>query len=464
MRNPRRLSVPIHLERDLPEPLHHQLAAQLRQAIVTGRLAAGTRMPSTRTLAEVLRISRGVALAAYEILLGEGHVVGRHGSGTYVARREENRARRRPPAEAGLTTVDLTPDRPNPQAFPLIAWRSAWRRASHHAPPDDELPPLGLPELRREITAYLRESRGLVLDDHEVVITAGHEHALGLLLRATGEPSPLVALEDPALPRLRTALSRHARVLPVPVDGDGARAGLVPGGCDAVVVTPERNNPLGARMSPDRRRALAAWASATGGLVVEPAFDGVFDTAANPLPSILSLSDPRRAAMAGSFRDILTPNLRVAFAVVPRHLAEAVEAGVPAASGQPSFTCQRAVTELLASGSVARHVERLSALYATRRKLVRQALGGYARTRLLGTDSGSAAALLLPDPAVADAVTRTLRARRIQVADLATYHQGIPRHGIVLGYGHLDEMTLRRALHVIARTLDTHGLPRSAAA
>lgn len=459
MRNARRLSVPIHLERNLTEPLHHQLAAQLRQAIVTGRLGAGTRLPSTRTLAEVLRISRGVALAAYEILLGEGYVHGRHGSGTYVARRREDRARRPPPAEAVRAGVDLTPDRPNTRAFPLMAWRAAWRRASHQPPPHDDLPPLGLPELRHAIAAFLRESRGLVLDHHEVVVTTGHGHALQLLLQ--GGHAPTVALEDPAHPLLRGALSQRARVVPVPVDRSGPRPGAIPAGCDAVVVLPERNNPLGHRMSLERRRALAVWADRTGGLVVEPAFDGLFATSGNPLPSVGSLTGPRSSAMTGSFRDILTPNLRVAFAVVPRPLARAIEAAAPVA-GQPSFPCQRAVTELLTSGTVTRHVERLSAVYESRGRLVRQALGGLPGTRLLGVGTGNgSAALLLPGAAVAREVLAALRARQLRVAELAAYYQGAAEHGLVLGYGHLDEMPLRRALHVITRTLD---LTRPAAA
>ncbi|MEV0380784.1 winged helix-turn-helix domain-containing protein, partial [Nonomuraea sp. NPDC050643] len=144
MRHPQRLNVPIHLDRNLSEPLHDQLAAQLRQAIVRGQLAARTRMPSTRTLAGVLGVSRGVALAAYESLLAEGYVAGRHGSGTYVSGpsaevRQRPTADREPvqPAPATGPLIDLRMDRPTAQAFPLAAWRAAWRRASHRPPLDE---------------------------------------------------------------------------------------------------------------------------------------------------------------------------------------------------------------------------------------------------------------------------------------------------------------------------------------
>ncbi|MDX3102143.1 aminotransferase-like domain-containing protein [Nonomuraea angiospora] len=445
MRSPRRLSVPIQLDRDLPEPLHDQLAAQLRRAIAGGRLIG--RMPSTRTLAAVLGVSRGVALAAYEVLLAEGHITGRHGSGTYVSGPEDGAAPgavarrsgqkdgaapravagRSGPVDAREAVVDLRWDRPSTQAFPLAAWRAAWRRASHQAPPVDEPPAAGLPELRAAIAAYLRESRGLVLDGHEVVVTAGYADALALILRARhGAGGALIALEDPAPPGLRRALARLGTVLPLRTDGSGARPDLVPAGCDVVAVLPERGA-LGARMPTERRLALAAWARESGGLVLEPAFDGLFNPSLSPRPSVLALGEAGSTAMVGSFCDLLTPTLRLAFAVVPRRLAGAIEEGMSAGHGQPSFTCQLAVRDLLASGCVAGRAERLSVLYGAKRAFVRQALGAYPDTRLLGADTGAAA-------------------------------------GIAFGYGHLDPVTLRRALHALTGTLDDHRLPRRSAA
>ncbi|SEG40058.1 GntR family transcriptional regulator / MocR family aminotransferase [Nonomuraea solani] len=484
MRHPQRLNVPIHLDRDLPDPLHDQLAAQLRQAIIRGQLAALTRMPSTRTLADVLGISRGVALAAYETLLAEGYISGRHGSGTYVSvpkgeslartapepaadQRPRQRFTQRPgqPVPTTGPLIDMRQDRPTGQAFPLAAWRAAWRRAGHR-PPLDEPPAAGLPELRAAIAAYLRESRGLVLNGHEVVVTAGYGDALELILRAQGGPPPVIALEDPAAPGLRTLLGRLGTVVPLPVDRSGARPDLIPESCDVVAVLPERGNPLGARMPVERRLALAAWARESGGLVLEPAFDGLFNTALSPRPSVLAMGDVRSTAMVGSFCDLLTPTLRLSFAVVPRRLARAVEEGLSGGHGQPSFTCQLAVADLLGSGTVARRAERLALLYDAKRALVRQALGAYPDIRLLGADTGAAATLLLPSSVRAESVVGRLRTRRVQVAELSAYHhpRGVPGNGIVFSYGHLDAITLRRALHAMARTLDDHRLSRRTAA
>ncbi|MFC5822798.1 PLP-dependent aminotransferase family protein [Nonomuraea insulae] len=482
--------MPIRLERDLPEPLQDQLAAQLRGAIMRGQLAAHTRMPSTRTLAGVLGISRGVALAAYERLLAEGHIAGHRGSGTYVsgppvrpaagphasglADRSPSRTHASSPsgtdasdpagrAVSAEMLIDLRSVRPSTEGFPLAAWQEAWGRADRRAMPFTDPPTAGLPALRAAIAAYLRDTRGLALDGHEVIVTAGQGDALELIMRAQGGPDPVIALEDPAPPQLRTALGRLGTVLPLPADGVGARPDLIPAGCDVAVVRPDRGSPLGTRMPIERRRALAAWARDSGGLVLEPAFDGLFTTEIGTRPSVLAIGDPWATAMVGAFRDLLTPTLRLSFALVPRRLAGEIKERVWA---RPSLTCQLAVTDLLTSGVVRRRAERLSILYAAKRSLVRQALGAYPGVRLLGAHTGAAATLLLPAAVPAESVVRLLRARRVLVAELAAYHHlgGVAGNGIVFNYGHLDAVSLHRALQAITRALADHHLSRRTAA
>ncbi|MFG1971920.1 PLP-dependent aminotransferase family protein [Nonomuraea fuscirosea] len=461
MRHPQGLNVAITLDRDLPEPLQEQLSAQLRAAIRHGRLAAGARLPSTRTLAAVLGTSRGVALTAYQRLLAEGYVSGRHGSGTYVSR-PTGHPPVREPERSTETAIDLRAGLPSTQGFPLAEWRAAWRRAGERAPHLGEPPAAGLPALRAAIGAHLRDTRGLVLDGHDVIVTAGAADALALAVRARGGPEPVIALEDPAPPWLRAELARLGTVLPLPADGSGARPDLIPRSCDVVVVLPDRGVPYGTRLPLGRRRALAAWARDSGGLVLEPAFDGRF--ASGP-----ALGDPWSTAMTGSFRDLLPPALRLSFAVLPRRPAGEVKRDLNAVRSRqerPAVTCQLALTELLVSGFVARRAEQLSLLYGAKRALVRQALGAYPGTRLLGTHSGASAALLLPSAVPAESVVRLLRARRVHVAGLAAFHHPgrAPRNGIAFWFGHLDGVTLRRAVHTIARTLDDHRLARRTAA
>ncbi|WP_327090760.1 PLP-dependent aminotransferase family protein [Nonomuraea sp. NBC_01738] len=471
MRNPRRLSIPIRLERDPARALQDQLADQLRAAIDGGRMAAGTRIPSTRTMAGILGVSRGVVVSAYETLFAQGYVTGRSGSGTYVAGDRTPAplpSLRHAPAPASREAqapISMHPDRPSARNFPLAAWRAAWRHASHDAPPVEELHPAGLPALRAAVAEHLRETRGLVLDEHEVIITAGFSQALQLVVLGLGKAGAGVALENPAPLTIRTALAGLARVLPVPVDARGARPDQIPRNADVFLTMPERNDPLGARMSPDRRHAVAGWAARHGGLVLEPGFDGLFNAGVGPLPSIMALGEARNTAMIGTFNGILTPTLRLAYLVVPRGLAHAIQTRIAVGREQPSYLCQRAMADLLTSGCVTRRADLLTRLYAAKRMLVRHALEPLPGLRLLGAATGSAVTMLLPDRVRAADFQRTLRGRGLLVTDLARYHHpdAPSRNGLVLGYGHLDEMTLRRALRLLTGALRDHGLARRAA-
>ncbi|GAA0966479.1 pyridoxine biosynthesis transcriptional regulator PdxR [Acrocarpospora macrocephala] len=454
MRQPQRLSVPLLLDRDQAPPLQEQLLTQLKAAIDSGRLATGTRMPSTRALARILKVSRGVVVGTYDALYADGYITGVVGSGTYVAKDSLDAARTAPASgrPGPAPAIDLRPDRPSSDCFPLPAWRAAWRTVSYIAPGVAEAPPLGLPELRAAIAGHLLQARGIVLDRHEVVVTSSQDSALRLVLSALGE-DPVIALECPALPMARTVAARQGRVSSVPVDDQGVRLDLMRGDWDAAVLTPERNPLLGARLSLERRRALAEDARTRGSLLIEPALGGVLDLDVSPLPPLMSLARAEHAALIGSFGAVLTPALHLGFAVVESGLAETIAKADPAHYEQPSPLVQLAVSDLLASGGMAAHLTRLAGRHAALWRLVWQALGDLPGTRLLR--AGGTATLLLPDEVCAKRVVRALAVQRIHLTELDSYvHPRSPAlNGLVIGFGHLGEAVLGTTLRVIRRTV-----------
>ena len=218
MRYPAMLTIPISLSRDAPQPLHQQVAAQVRAAIHDGLLAAGCQLPSSRTLAHLLGISRGVVTEAYDELFTAGYLDSRAGSGTYVAAgpgRGSGVATVTRPDRAPGGVIDLSPGQPNLEVFPLSAWRAAWRQASFRHPPAAGLPPLGLPELRRAIAAHVQRTWALALPNSVVVVTTGRLDGLRLILGALGVAGAQIAIEEPTAPSVRQVIG----------DGDGP-AGL----------------------------------------------------------------------------------------------------------------------------------------------------------------------------------------------------------------------------------------------
>lgn len=358
MRYRETLTVPILLERGGRAPLHDQIADQLAAAVRAGRLSPGTRMPSTRTLAGLLGVSRGVAATGYDILAARGVTEGRGGSGTYVLSHATPPARRTPrelPARAEAEGA----------GFPLAAWRAAWRQASCQVPSPAGPPPLGDPRLRAALAEHLRRTRGLTLDRHRAVVTAGAVPGLRLVLdalRATPEPPPAVPGHPPAPGHPDGVAAEEpwqavaGAELTVPVDGEGARVAGLPA-CRAVVLAADGHR--GPVLSARRRHALGEWSARTGGTVVEVTCDAVFRPAASRLPRLLD--GPGAAVLVGDLGSALTPELRLGYAVVPAGLAERLGRALADRGEQPPHLVQRVATQLLADGTVVRQMHRRGA-------------------------------------------------------------------------------------------------------
>lgn len=433
MRPVRNLTIPITLARHVDQPLHEQIAGQVGAAIRDGLLAPKAQLPSTRSLASLLGVSRGVAIAAYELLFATGCVRGEQGSGTFVASRSSTA----PPRATGKRPlVDLRPGQPSAEAFPLTAWRAAWRRAGFRRPPAHAAPALGLPPLRRAISEHFLGTKGISFHGKQMVITRGTAHGLSLVLEALGIRGPRVAVEQPCPPALWRMAERPA---PIPVDSSGARVEQIPPGCRVAVLTADAQIPYGTVLSPLRRAEAARWAHETGGFVVEIACDTVFRPELDGLPRLSALAGPR-SVLIGGFDELLTPALRLGYAVVPDELAAEVASIVERRGEQPESVGQLAMESMLGDGTVIRLMHRLGRLYARKRALAGPIAAG----------TLNSAVITLPPNVDAEQVASSLLERSIRVETLAPYHfSGSYPEGLVVGYGHVPDAVLARALGVI---------------
>ena len=457
-------------DRHGPLPLTGQIAQQLREALADGRLAAGERLPSTRALAAALGVSRTVVTAAYTQLFAEGWLEGRHGSGTYVAPGAAGPpgggpdpapgpagpgpGQRAPAAPfqpalppGGTAGVSLRPGIPWQAGINPAAWRRAWRHAGTQpvpAHPD----PRGRQDLREALTGYLRRSRGVCATADQILVTRGVSAGLGLVASALLRPGDRVGVEEPGYQAARAVFaSRGARLVPCRVDGDGLVVDELPAGLRLVYTTPAHQYPLGGRLPVPRRQALAAWARATGALILEDDYDGEFRYDVAPLPTLFGL-DPDVVIYLGTTSKTLTPALGAGWLVARPDLIPVLTAAAAELGERVSAPVQHAVTELLAGGELERHVRRMRHEYARRRAAMVAALGG-----LTGDTAGMHMVLELP-PGTATAVAAAARERGVEVATLDRYFAGPPnREGLVLGYGAADLAGVSRGCQVIAGIL-----------
>jgi len=369
---------PLALDTASSRPLHEQLYQHVREAIAEGRLAPGDRLPSRRSLAAQLNVSRGTVDAAFERLAGEGCILGRGAAGTVVAahlgraptaaRAASARAFALPddylwPFRGGLPALDL---------FPRTQWAGLATRAARRLDasrlcyPD----PRGLPELRVAIAAYLQVSRGIACDPAQVFVTAGYQAGLHLVASLVAPAGEAAWFEDPGYRFARRALAdAGVRLAMVPVDADGldvAHARHHHPDARLAVVTPGHQSPLGVALSPQRRLALLEWADAAGAWVLEDDYDSEFHYLGRKPASLKSIDRHDRVFYAGSFSKTLFPALRLGCLVVPDAWIEAATSACELSHRGHGLLEQATLAAFMADGHYARHLRRMRLRYAER--------------------------------------------------------------------------------------------------
>ncbi|MFH9467427.1 PLP-dependent aminotransferase family protein [Streptomyces clavifer] len=434
------------------------LTRALRDAVRSGRLAPGARLPPYRSLAADLGLARNTVADAYAELVAEGWLAARQGSGTRVAERAAPLARahrRRTPERAARPVHDLVQGKPDPSAFPRSAWVASARRALTRAPHDAFGPgdPQGRPELREALAGYLARVRGVRTSADRIVLCSGAAHALRLLAEVVGGPW---AVEAYGLPYHRELLAaRGVRTRPVTVDGDGALVRELGRGERAVLLTPAHQFPTGGPLHPERRAAVVDWARATGGLVVEDDYDGEFRYDRQPVGAVQGL-DPEHVVLLGSVSKSLSPTLRIGWMVLPERLVD----GVVAAKGEreqwSSATEQLTLADFVGSGAYDRQVRRMRQRHRRRRDQLVAALERRApQVRVSGIAAGLHAVLELPR-GTERSVVRAAAWQGLAVEGLAGYLHpaaGAGRDGLVVGYATPAEHAYAPALEALCRAL-----------
>jgi GntR family transcriptional regulator/MocR family aminotransferase len=378
------------LARDDTIPLYRQVYEHIRTAIRTGQLRPGDRLPSTRSLAERFGIARGTIDAAYAILAGEGYVVGRGPAGTVVSADLDSRVIAGAASRQQVSTRSPRPaiQAPRPfqmglpalDAFPRKVWsRLVARHARGLLPADMAYPdPAGYAPLRKAVAGYLATSRGVRCSADQILITNGYQDALNLVAATLLRRGDKVWLEDPNYPPAAEALrATGARLVPIRVDAEGLR--VSDGRARArrarlAVVTPSHQSPLGVALSLPRRLALLTWAGAAGGWIVEDDYDSEFRYIGRPLPALKSLDRDQRVLYVGTFSKVLYPSLRLGYFVVPESLVAAFTRSSRLRHLGHSTLEQRVIADFMTAGYFARHLRRMRALYAARRRAVADGL------------------------------------------------------------------------------------------
>ncbi|HEX2890791.1 PLP-dependent aminotransferase family protein [Vineibacter terrae] len=465
----------MRLDRGDAMPIYRQIEARIRAAILDDRLAPGTRLPSSRSLASQLAVARATVELAYNVLAGDGLIEGHAAAGTIVAPRLQadhlRAARRREVAQRPViqpsliwsaTTRPLQMGVPAFDAFPRKLWtrlaaRTARGLSTAQMTYQDTS---GYEPLRRELVRYLAIARGVVCSVDQVFITAGFQGALGLIARILLKPDDEVWVEDPGYFFGRDALAlAGGRPVPVPVDGDGLdiAAGMARAPeARFVVVTPTNQFPLGASLTTARRADLLAWAGANGTWIIEDDYDSEFRYRGPKMPALKSIDAPGRVLYVGTFSKVLFPALRLGYLVVPEPLIERFATSAALLQPQPSLADQITATAFMAEGHFARHVARMRGLYAERREALLQALAALTKPHWAVEAAAGGMHVIAHLPAEADDAAAVMRAHAAGLAPEPLSRFAMEAEtgpGLLLSFTNLPAEAAARTMRKLHRAL-----------
>ena len=484
----------IVLDRRSGIPLHRQLYNALREAMLTGRLRAGTRLPSTRTLAQELGLSRVTVMNAFDQLFSEGCLEGKVGSGTYVVYGRNGRVLGRladqkpalrvprrprllslrgkrmgkslanyPKWVSSTASFAFQPNVPAIDEFPFRIWERLlarrWRVASRalFAQRDvrDYVP------LQKALAEYLRTTRGVLCEPEQVIMTTGSQQGLDLISRLLVDRGDAVWIEEPAYLGARNALlAAGATLVPVPVDHEGLKVEEGLRRCPQArlaYVSPSHQYPLGVTLSLARRLQLIDWARRANAWILEDDYDSEYRFVGWPLAALQGLDRYRRVIYLGTLSKVLLPAIRLGYMIVPPDLVDALLATRLVTGRMPSVE-QAVLADFIAEGHFARHIRRMRHVYAERQEALIEAiqrdLNGILEVQ--PAEGGMHVVAWLP-PDVDDQVASQLASTHgVGCTPLSLYYIGRPkRRGLVLGYGACNKRVIDEGTRRMAEALRT---------
>jgi GntR family transcriptional regulator / MocR family aminotransferase len=469
-----------HVDRAAAMPLFRQIYQQVSWGILGRTLMPGTKLPSTRDLAERLGVARSSVVIAYEQLLAEGYIYGKVGSGTYISSdlpepigEDPLRAKvvRRPAGETRSfteTAAAQSDERPFNLGRTLLDARSIeiWRKLSHRAVRSlgpshfGYTDPSGFAELRKTISDYLQAARSVCCEPAQVIVTAGTQHAIDIALRVLLDRGDEVWVEDPGYSLTYDALAAFgAKARPIRVDKHGidVAAGIrAAPKARAVFVTPSHQFPLGVVLSMSRRLELLAWARSTQAWIIEDDYASEFRYGGRPLASLQGLDDSSRVIYIGTLNKALFPGLRMGYVVVPHALLRAFVRARYLMDRQPPSLQQTVVAEFMRQGHFASHLRRMRLQYRDQRDALAteftRCLGDYLQVDT--PDQGMHLVAYLREGLSDIDIERAALDRGIVVRAISRlYRKAPPRSGLMLGFSGYPRQVIPSAVEQFAEAV-----------
>ncbi len=453
------------------QSLYEQLYQAIRADILSGKLAAGQRLPSRRALAQHLEVSTVTVKNAYEQLVAEGYLHTRQRSGYYVSEVERPLAGVHQPAPAVPAAsaggepwyLDFVTNSIDPDYFPFTVWARLMRQTILEQ--DKALlrstPYNGAPELRQAIAEYLQQFRGMQVDPEQIIVGAGTEVLYHLLIQLLGQDK-CYAVEEPGYNKI-TAIyqSNQVQVRRIGLDEGGldvAQLRRVP--AQVVHISPSHHYPTGTVMPIGRRQELLRWAAeGPERYILEDDYDSEFRFVGRPIPTLYSTDENQRVIYLNTFSKTIAPSIRISYMILPPRLLTRYRQRLGFYACTVSGFEQYTLAAFLQRGHFERHLGRMRTRYRQKRDSVIEqfqqgALAGL--VTIAGQDAGLHFLAHLQTQLPDETLCRRAAGQGLRLAMLSDYYQ-VPQqarpHVLVVNYSGIDICRLPQALERLANIL-----------
>ena len=484
------MDLAIYLDYTSATPLYRQLTEAIRLAVLEGRLQPNQKLPSSRSLAKSLAISRSTVTQSYEQLESEGYLETRRGSGTYICHQIPDEWFNSQPIEpvtnkkskdlilsqfgkrltdiGSLTASKLDADinfrygNPAIAYFPIQQWRKLLTRYCDNSPAllDYTADPAGHFPLRREIANYLKRSRAICCTPEQIIIVNGSQQALNLIARLTLDPGDWVAIEDPGYLGARHCFTaQSANLEPIPVNDEGLDVeSLVR--CDRsfklIYVTPSHQFPTGVTLTLKQRIALLQWAQSKGTLIIEDDYDSEYRYREQPIPALQGMDKTQLVIYIGTFSKTMFPSLRIGYLVVPQSWISLVSKAKWLCDRTVPLLEQYALTDWIAEGHFERHLRRMRQLYNSRRQVLVGALKRHLDNRItiIGANAGIHMMVKIKTSLSDRIVIQQAAAAGVGLVSAREYYLK-PRHKkeFIFGYARLEAAEIEQGVLRLSQAL-----------
>lgn len=449
------------------ESLYEYLYNRIKEDILSGRLTAGEKLPSKRSLAQNLNISTITVETAYSQLVAEGYIYSKSRSGFFVSKIGEGlpvtMGQRASHSEETSSRekeylADFTANYTAKESFPFLSWSKLTRETLSEQ--CEELlvssPSQGIYELRKAIADYLFQFRGISVSPDRIIVGAGTEYLYGIIIQLLGRDKRY-AIEDPGYGKIgRIYAANDAICVHIPYEKDCVDIDALLTSCaDVLHISPSHHFPTGGVTPIGKRYELLNWAKSKGGYIIEDDYDSEFRLSGRPVPPLQSIDSEGRVIYINTFSKSLTPTIRISYAVLPSALAEKYRRELGFYSCTVSTFEQTTLAKFIERGYFEKHLNRMRTYYRARRDAVMQCIKKhpcYGKVKIKEADSGLHFILEI-NTALPDIVLKERAEEKgLKISCLSDYYYDKRRsseHKVIINYSALDEKKTEEAVELL---------------